>query len=178
VNPNRLLAVLGLTGFASNIAIRIVDPIVPVLAREFNVTVAVAALLASAYTLPYALGQPILGPLGDSKGKAHVMAIALLVLAAGLVGSMCAWSITSMAVFRAISGLAAGATIPLGIAMIGDRFPMEERQVALSRYLLAIIVGQLSGAPLAGIMAGSSKAPMPTFGSAGAVFAFLWCVFE
>ncbi|MCA3564945.1 MAG: MFS transporter [Methylocystis sp.] len=171
MNPNRLLAVLGLTGFASNIAIRIVDPIVPVLAREFNVTVAVAALLASAYTLPYALGQPILGPLGDAKGKARVMSFALLVLALGLAGSMFAWDIASMAAFRAISGLAAGATIPLGIALIGDRFPLEERQVALSRYLLAIIVGQLSGAPLAGIMA-DTIGWRPVFGIA-AFFALI-----
>jgi predicted MFS family arabinose efflux permease len=168
VNANRLLAVLGLTGFASNIAIRIVDPIVPVLAREFNVTVAVAALLATAYTLPYALGQPVLGPLGDAKGKARVMSVALLVLALALAGSMFAWDIASLAAFRAISGLAAGATIPLGIAMIGDRFPMEERQVALSRYLLAVIIGQLSGAPLAGIMA-DTIGWRPVFGIAALV---------
>ncbi len=62
MNPATLLFVLGLTGFAANIAVRVLDPIVPLLAREFNVSVTVVALLASAYTLPYALGQPILGP--------------------------------------------------------------------------------------------------------------------
>jgi predicted MFS family arabinose efflux permease len=168
VNPNRLLAVLGLTGFASNIAIRIVDPIVPLLAREFDVAVATVALLASAYTLPYALGQPILGPLGDAKGKAKVMSIALFVLAGALAASMFATSVPALAVARALSGLAAGACIPLAIAMIGDRFPIEQRQLALSRYLLAVIIGQLAGAPLSGVLS-EAAGWRPVFGIAAVV---------
>lgn len=152
MTPGTLIAVLGLTGFAANIAIRIVDPIVPLLAREFDVAVSVAALLASAYTLPYALGQPVLGPLGDSRGKVRVMIIFLAVLAAALLASAFAWSIGSLAAFRALSGLAGGACIPLALALIGDRFALEERQRAISRYLLFVIIGQLSGPPLAGLL--------------------------
>ncbi len=168
MNPNTLLFVLGLTGFAANIAVRVLDPIVPLLAREFNVSVTVVALLASAYTLPYALGQPILGPLGDSKGKVRVMSIALLVLAAALAGSMLAWDVPTLAIARALSGLAAGACIPLAIAIVGDRFPLEQRQVALSRYLLAVIVGQLAGAPMSGILS-EMIGWRPVFGIAAAI---------
>ncbi len=54
---------------------------------------------------------------------------------------------------RSALGLAAGACIPLAIAIIGDRFPLEQRQLALSRYLLAVIVGPSSpAAPLSGIL--------------------------
>jgi predicted MFS family arabinose efflux permease len=152
MSPNALLAVLGLTGFASNIAIRIVDPIVPLLAREFDVAVSVAALLASAYTLPYALGQPVLGPLGDSKGKVRVMSVCLFVLAGALLASAFAWDVASLAICRMISGLAGGACIPLALALIGDRFDMQERQAAISRYLLFVIIGQMSGPPMAGLL--------------------------
>ncbi len=168
MNPATLLFVLGLTGFAANIAVRVLDPIVPLLAREFNVGVTTVALLASAYTLPYALGQPILGPLGDSKGKVRVMSIALLVLAAALAGSMFAWDVPTLAIGRALSGLAAGACIPLAIAIVGDRFPLEQRQVALSRYLLAVIVGQLAGAPMSGILS-EMIGWRPVFGIAAAI---------
>jgi predicted MFS family arabinose efflux permease len=152
VNPNALLAILGLTGFASNISLRIVDPIVPLLAREFDAAVATVALLASAYTLPYALGQPVLGPLGDAKGKARVMSVCLFILAASLAVSMLARGVAELAICRAISGLAGGACIPLAIAMIGDRFPLAERQRALSRYLLYVVIGQMSGPPMAGLL--------------------------
>lgn len=152
MNPAVLLTVLGFTGFASNIAIRIVDPIVPLLAREFDVAVTVAALLASAYTLPYALGQPVLGPLGDSKGKVRVMSVCLFLLAAALAASALAWDVASLAVTRMFSGLAGGACIPLALALIGDRFPLERRQAAISRYLLFVIIGQMSGPPMAGLL--------------------------
>jgi predicted MFS family arabinose efflux permease len=168
VNPNALLLVLGFTGLAANVAIRIVDPIVPLLAREFDVAVTTVALLASAYTLPYALGQPILGPLGDSKGKAKVMSIALFVLALALTASIFARNVTELAICRAISGLSGGASIPLAIAMIGDRFPLEKRQLALSRYLLAVIIGQLSGAPMAGLLS-ESIGWRPVFGIAAII---------
>lgn len=168
MKPNTLLLVLGFTGLAANIAIRIVDPIVPLLAREFDVAVTTVALLATAYTLPYALGQPILGPLGDSRGKAKVMSIALFVLTAALIASMFTRNVTELAICRAISGLAGGACIPLAIAMIGDRFPLEGRQLALSRYLLAVIIGQLSGAPMAGLLS-ETIGWRPVFGIAAMI---------
>jgi predicted MFS family arabinose efflux permease len=163
-----LLVVLGLTGFAANISIRIVDPIVPLLAREFDTAVTTVALLASAYTLPYALGQPVLGPLGDAKGKVRVMSICLFIMAAALAASMFAWDVPSLAVGRALSGLAAGATIPLAIALIGDRFPLAERQLALSRYLLFVIVGQMAGPPMAGVLS-ETIGWRPVFGIAAAI---------
>lgn len=168
MNPNLLLFLLGLTGCASNVALRIVDPIVPLLAREFETSIQTAALLASAFTLPYVLGQPILGPLGDAKGKARVMSAALFVLAAALAARMFAWSVASLAAARIVSGLAAGACIPLALAMIGDRFPMQTRQIAISRYLLAVIIGQLAGAPMSGLLS-ASIGWRPVFGISAAL---------
>ena len=43
--------------------------------------------------------------------------------------------------------------MPLCFATVGDRFEMKERQVALSRILSAILIGQLSGAIGAGLIA-------------------------
>ncbi len=81
------------------------------------------------------------------------MSVCLFLLAGGLLASAFAGSIGALAAARAMSGLAAGATIPLAIAIIGDRFALEDRQRALSRYLLFVIVGQMSGAPMAGVLA-------------------------
>ncbi|HEX6020140.1 MAG TPA: MFS transporter, partial [Burkholderiaceae bacterium] len=49
--------------FASGFALRTIDPLVVPIAQRFDVTPATAALLTSAYALPYALAQPFLGPL-------------------------------------------------------------------------------------------------------------------
>jgi predicted MFS family arabinose efflux permease len=39
------------------------------------------------------------------------------------------------------------------LALLGDRVEMDQRQIAISRFLIAIITGQLAGSSLAGIMA-------------------------
>ena len=64
-----LSLVFSVCAFASGFAMRIVDPLILPVADQFEVTPATAALLTSAYALPYALAQPFLGPLGDRFGK-------------------------------------------------------------------------------------------------------------
>jgi MFS transporter, DHA1 family, inner membrane transport protein len=148
-----LLIVLGLASFVSALSIRIVDPVVPEIAREFTAATATVALLASAYSFPYAFGQPILGPLGDSVGKARVIKIALAVLALMQAAATIASSLELLFVARILAGLASGGIIPLAIAMVGDRFPMQERQLALSQILMAALTGQLVGAIGSGLVA-------------------------
>jgi predicted MFS family arabinose efflux permease len=54
-----------------------------------------------------------------------------------------------------LAGAAAGGVIPLSLAMMGDRIPMERRQVAIGRFLVAVILGQLSGSTVAGLIEGA-----------------------
>ncbi|SUE63438.1 hypothetical protein [Roseomonas gilardii] len=57
-----LVFVLGLAGFSSALTTRALDPLLVGVAADFNTSVERTALLASAFALPYALIQPILGP--------------------------------------------------------------------------------------------------------------------
>ena len=148
-----LLLVLGFASFVSALSIRVVDPVVPEMARDLGSTVATVALLASAFSFPYAFGQPILGPLGDSIGKTRVINAGLFVLAVALAVSAVAPTVEVLFAMRILGGLASGAIIPLILAMIGDRVSMMERQVALSRILMAALSGQLVGAIGSGVIA-------------------------
>jgi predicted MFS family arabinose efflux permease len=145
----RLLLVLGLGCLASNLAIRIFDPLVGVLAAEFGTVPATVALLGTAYALPYALVQPVLGPVGDAVGKLRVIRGGLLVLAIALAASAFVGDFASLMALRVVAGAAAGGIFPLCIAIIGDRVPVEQRQVALSRLIVAGLVGSAGGGALA-----------------------------
>lgn len=148
-----LLVLLALAAFSSSLAIRILDPIVPEVARDLATDVGTVALLASAFAFPCALGQPILGPLGDALGKALMIKVCLALLTLGSIAAMLAPSIEVLFTARILTGFASGGIVPLCFATIGDRFEMKERQVALSRILSAILTGQLAGAIGAGIIA-------------------------
>lgn len=147
-----ILLVLALAGFASALSVRILDPMIPDIAREFASDPKTVALLATALALPYAIGQPILGPLGDALGKARVIQACLVVLALALAACALAPNLETLFVARVISGLAAGGIIPLSFAIVGDRFSMLERQVALSRVLAAILFGGFAGGIIAGLV--------------------------
>jgi predicted MFS family arabinose efflux permease len=151
-----LLALLALAAFSSSLAVRILDPIVPEVARDLATDVRTVALLSSAFAFPCALGQPILGPLGDALGKARMIKVCLLGLTAGSLAATFAPSIEVLFLARIVTGFASGGIVPLCFATIGDRFGMQDRQVALSRVLSAILFGQLAGAVGAGLIASAT----------------------
>ncbi len=146
------LVALSLCCFAAALIIRMVDPLVPDIARDFGSTPEHMALLASAFAFPYAFGQPILGPLGDAIGKARIIQGCLIILTVALALSALAPTPELLFASRFVAGLAAGGTVPVSLAMVGDRVAMDERQIALSRLLVAMLTGQLVGALGAGLI--------------------------
>jgi predicted MFS family arabinose efflux permease len=147
-----LLVVLCLCGFASSLSARLVDPLVSTMAAELDSPVAAIALLSSAYTLPLALAQPIMGPVGDFFGKGILIKLATLGLAIFLAVSTIAPSQPLLFVSRVCAGTAAAGILPVGFALIGDNFPLSHRQVAISRFLAFALIGQLVGASGAGFL--------------------------
>jgi predicted MFS family arabinose efflux permease len=141
----RLLPILAAGCFVSSMSMRLVDPVVPDIARDLGVDAASVALLASAFTFPYALGQPILGALGDSLGKALIIKISLAMLTLCLGMAVFAPSLDALYVARILGGVAGGGVIAQAFALVGDRFAFAERQVALSKVLTAVIAGQMTG---------------------------------
>ena len=147
-----LTLVLGLCSFASTVSMRLVDPIVPLIANGFGLTLTAAAMLAPVFTLSYAFGQPFIGPVADSFGKVRVISISLAVLAVLQLACALALGFESLAVLRGLAGIAAGGVIPVAMAAIADRVGMAERQVALSRLLAAMVMGQVAGSFLSGFI--------------------------
>ncbi|WP_254453437.1 MFS transporter [Siccirubricoccus sp. G192] len=149
----RLILLLGLASFAGALTARVTDPFIAALAAEFEVTPNRAALLATAYALPFALIQPVLGPFGDALGKRRIIRVALCLLAVFTLAAPFAPDLTSLILLRGLAGAAAGGIMPLTLAAVGDAVPMRERQVALSRLIVFAIGGQIAGGALAGLLA-------------------------
>jgi MFS family permease len=149
----RLILVLGLGAGSSSLAGRAFDPLVGIIGTEFGAAAATVALLSTAFALPYALVQPVLGPIGDAIGKQRVMRVCLGVLALALAASAFAPDFMTLVLLRMLAGGAAGGVFPLAIATMGDSVPMERRQVALSRLLVAGLTGAIAGGALSAALA-------------------------
>jgi predicted MFS family arabinose efflux permease len=148
-----LLNLVAFVAFATSLFTRSTDPIVPQIADAFTVAPETAALLASAFALPYAFVQPVLGALADMFSKTRLMTACLLILVAASTVAVFAPNFETMIVSRMISGIAAGGVFPIALAIAGDRVAVDQRQIAISRLLGAAMMGSLLGASGAGVLA-------------------------
>jgi predicted MFS family arabinose efflux permease len=149
----RVLAVAALAIFASSLFLRVVDPVIPQIAADLAIDTTTVALLSTAYALPYALVQPILGGIADNFGKGRILKIAMVTTGvAGIVGAL-APNFAVLLVSRIVTGIVAGGIFPIALALAGDLVPVHRRQVAFSRLLAAAMLGNLLGSPLGGVIA-------------------------
>jgi predicted MFS family arabinose efflux permease len=148
----RVLNLMAFVIFATSLFMRSVDPVIPQVASGLNVEPTTAALLSTGFTLPYALIQPVLGALADMFSKARLIAVCMLIggittLACGIVTNF-----ETLMSLRVLAGMTAGGVFPIAFALIGDRVPVAQRQVAFGKLLFAAMSGNLLGASGAGVI--------------------------
>jgi len=149
---NRALVVVGFIAFSTSLFMRAIDPVVPQISSEFGMPAADVALLATAFALPFAIVQPLLGPVGDFFGKTKLMIGGMVLLVATTLIGAFAQSFTWLLVSRVVAGVAAGGIFPAGLAFVSDSVTVERRQIVLGRYVAAALAGNLTGAWAGGIV--------------------------
>ena len=147
------LATLSIAAFASMMSMRICDPLLPALARDFGTTTGGAAQAISAFAIAYGVLQLVYGPLADRHGKFRVVSIAVVGCAAANLAAALAPSLNFLIAARAAAGGTAAAVIPLTMAWIGDAVPYAKRQEALARLLGATVMGMIAGQWAGGLLA-------------------------
>lgn len=145
------LVVLGMAAFMVQSDARVIDPLLHAIAKDFHTIPPTAAVVISAYALPYGLFQLFYGPLGDRIGKLRVMAACLALFAGGTFACAFVSSLATFALLRFLTGAAAAAVIPLSLGYIGDNFPYGTRQIALARFMSALMMGQITASTLGGL---------------------------
>jgi predicted MFS family arabinose efflux permease len=139
--------------FLTSVDNQLLIPLVPLLGREFNVTVTTLGWLFSAYALCAALFNLVLGPLTDRYGRVWFFGIGLFIFLAMAGLTTRSTGFTDLLWLRAGTGLAAGLLSTATAGFVGDYFPYERRGrvmgIVLSSYFAALIVGIPVGSWLA-----------------------------
>ncbi len=143
---------LGAAAFASVATMRVADPLIPQVANDFGVTAGDAAVISSAFTIAYAIGQFVYGPLGDRFGKLRLIAWMAVISAFTVAAAGFATSLESLGLLRLAGGATAAAIVPLGMAFIGDHVAYEDRQPMLARMISGTIVGVILGQIFGGLV--------------------------
>lgn len=142
MNKNKLILLLGLAGFIVMADNWVVSPILPAIAESLQTDAAQAGLLITAYMIPFGIFQIIFGPLADRFGKKRVIMTAMIFFTAAT--GLCALgsSLTNLAIFRGLTGIFAASVMPISLALIGDVFPIKERQGAIGTFMGISFLGQ------------------------------------
>ncbi|HEV1999736.1 MAG TPA: MFS transporter [Xanthobacteraceae bacterium] len=149
---SRVLNVVAGVSFATALFQRAIDPVIQKIAIDLAVDPATAALLSTAFAIPYALVQPLLGGMADMLGKIRLMTACLVVLVASALAGAVVDNFPMLFAARAISGMAAGGVFPIALAIAGDLVPLSGRQIAISRLLAITLAGGLLGASIGGVV--------------------------
>jgi len=144
-----LLPLLSLGAFASQASIRLADPMLPQLARDFDTRLAELSGVITGFAIAYGLMQLVYGPMADRLGKLRVIGWTTAAACLGSLACAFATGVTSLALLRMLTGAACASLIPLSFAWIGDNVPYQQRQATLARFMigstLGIVFGQVAG---------------------------------
>jgi EmrB/QacA subfamily drug resistance transporter len=138
---------LGIAAFA--LLQSLVVPVLTTVQHELHTSQDTVTWVLTAYLLSASIMTPILGRVGDMKGKKRVFVGALVALAVGSLLAALAPSIGVMIVARVIQG-AGGGMLPVAFGIIRDEFPPGKVAGAVGVLAALTAVGAGLGIVLAG----------------------------
>ncbi len=105
--------------------------------------------LSTAYSLCYAVGFLIWGPLADQFGRKRILVIGLALLTVATIAAALVSSMPLLGSLRAVQGFAAASFAPVALAYLAEAVPPGRRPVAIGAMSTAFLVAGITGQVLA-----------------------------
>lgn len=122
------------------------------IAGEYGRAITEAQWVITSYLLAVSVCLPLMGRLGDIKGKQKVHNMGMLLFMGGSVCCALAGSLSSLIGFRVIQGIGAAMYQGTNMALIVSLFPPERRGSALGLTSTFVAAGSMLGPTLGGVM--------------------------
>ncbi|WP_084728558.1 MFS transporter [Xenorhabdus khoisanae] len=105
--------------------------------------------LATSFSLAYACGFLIWGPVSDQYGRRPVMLVGLIILSIATFACSFAPSLSWLAGLRILQGLAASSFAPIALAYLTETVPVRHRATAIGTMSTSFLVAGIFGQVLA-----------------------------
>src|SRR5690625_6061798 len=130
----------------------LVSPVLPQFARSFDVSVAAASFVVSAFALCRLLFAPAGGALIARLGERRIYLAGLLIVAASSVATALAQTYVQLLVFRGLGGIGSTMFTVSAMGLIVRLAPPTARGRASSTYATAFLLGNITGPVLGGLL--------------------------
>ena len=151
--PREIWILVG-AAFVIAIGYGIVSPVLPAYARSFDVGVAAASVIVSAFAFFRLVFAPAGGALVGRLGERPVYLTGLLVVAASSFATAFAQSYVQLLVFRGLGGIGSTMFTISAMALLVRLAPPTARGRVSSAYGSAFLIGGMIGPVLGGLLAG------------------------
>ncbi|MEW2400602.1 MFS transporter [Streptomyces sp. NPDC046862] len=139
------LAALVVMAFAIPAQLYVAIPLADGVRDAFGVSAGAAAWTGSAFSLAYAAGFLVFGPLSDRVGRRPVLAFGTLATAATTGAVALSPDFGWFLAFRVAQGLAAASFAPVALAYVAEHAPAARRAVALSFLTTGLLGAGVAG---------------------------------
>ncbi|HLV04528.1 MFS transporter [uncultured Georgenia sp.] len=131
----------------------LVSPVLPQFARSFDVSVAAASFVVSAFSLCRLVFAPAGGALVTRLGERRVYLTGLLIVAASSLATALAQDYVQLLVFRGLGGIGSTMFTVSAMGLIVRLAPPTARGRASSLYATSFLLGNIGGPVLGGLLA-------------------------
>lgn len=132
-------------GFVTFVTLYDVQPLLPLFARVFGVSPAVASLPLSCATITLAVGMLAVGTVSETLGRRQIMIAALFLTSLLAAATIFSRSFESLLVLRLLQGIALAGVPSVAMAYIGEEMDSTSIGPAMGLYISGNALGGMSG---------------------------------
>jgi predicted MFS family arabinose efflux permease len=144
---------IAIGAFALGMASYVTAGLIPMIQQAFDVQVAVAAQLVTAFTLAYGIGSPVFVAMLPAQRQRFGLLVALALFVIANVASALVDDFVSLLIWRAIAGIGAGVYLATGIAASAAVSAPELRGKAIAVIMGGMASGTVIGVPVSLLLA-------------------------
>ena len=149
----RTVYLVALGAFALGMASYVMAGLIPLVQAAFDVPVALAAQLVTAFTLAYGLGSPVIVALIPARRQRAALLAAMALFVLANAGSALATGFSWLLAFRALAGVGSGVYLAAGIAASAAVCPAALRGKAIAVIMGGMASGTVLGVPMGLLLA-------------------------
>lgn len=147
-SPERLLQLLSAATFLIFFQGYAIAPLIPRLSATMGVSEQLVVLSVPAYLIAYGVSTLFYGVLSDHLGRRRILLVSFVALILLTLLSATAQTAGQLIAWRLLTGLGASGVVPLGLALLGELFPYEQRGRPLGWLFGAMAGGAAFGSTL------------------------------
>ena len=150
--PRAAFAAIAISVASLALLQNLVIPVIPLIASDFGVTADAASWTITAWLIAAAVATPLLGRIGDLRGRRNTFLAVLGVVALGDIVASLAPNLEMLILARVLQGVG-GALFPLAFGLLRDVMPRHQLTGAIGATSAIIGIGGAAGSVLAGPLA-------------------------